>query len=696
MRTYASALALLVSMSTLGCDGASVPSARETTSHVIGAPNGGSVDIFDTVAGLKGIPSTDLDAKSQYILRGYTVAGDTTEGTLNWMPSSTIPADDIFVFQPTVKAGMAGRFIRVESGTFDARKGGLKMDGTAAQGAKLMAIYSACNNYTSLNDYGAGGAGGSGSASAHVIDKLWLGPGTLNISDGVTLAAGAVSNGAAKSIAIVGAGKLATTIVGNPHGSNAQQFGVFTSLAEAENPYGTHTWTQNLSAGMGGASGFGGAGGLAGAGTTTFPGVASASDFSPGDWVWVRLGVDPTDNGLPFEVLITQVTAVSGGNVTVAAPVRENVPFANSSMTRQWNKHDIFKITALFDGFELADVALDNVVFSANKTVGTYVHDVRIPWTTAAFNNAYDENTVVERLTAEMVVKPPAGYFGWFTDGWLHFNMAMRDIEVQFLGVNLFTSEGQSRGMTVSNMTVDVDARPAGSIVVTSAAEPVQFNDLTLTGYGSIAIGGAGINGLTVVGTLGLAGNPNLDVQTTASLVSKYLFFNGRQYDQVEKGTSMAIPLSPSTTIYAPFPLKGVPRRVRILPSTLTGVTVSQQAGYLTSGLNSFLTPGQYAEPGISTQLGVNYPGGGISESQQLIISTDSTVPAGAYIQVESEFWTASTEVGLQPPPQIVGSGAPTANANFISQRYYDSTNHEFYQAIRTGLGAGDWVLTGP
>jgi len=692
MRRYVLFITGLLLISSLSCDGTPPASQNDTKSTIITTSIAGNLALFDTVAALKAISTASLDSKSIYILRGYYVLGDTSEGTLNWVPTSAATPDDIFIFKPTAITGN-GRFIRQESGTFDARKGGLKMDGTAAQGATLVAIYSACNNYTGLTGTGAGGA--SGATTPPAIDKLWLGPGTLNISDGVQLTAGTANNGASKSIAIVGAGKLATTIVGAPRGSSPQQFGVFSSLAEAENPYGTHTWTQDLSAGMGGASGMGGAGGLAGAGTTTFPGVTSATDFSPGDWVWVRLGVDPTDNGLPFEVLITQVTAVSGGAVTVAAPVRENVPFVNSSMTRQWNKHDLLKFSALFNGFELADVALDNVVFAANKTVATHLHDLRIPWTTQAFDTAYDENTVVERLTAERIVQPATG-FGWFYGGWLHFNMVMRDIEIQFLGVNLFNSEGQSRGMTVNNMAADVDARPAGSIIVRSAAEPVQFNDLTLTGYGSISIGGAGIDGLTVLGTVGLAGSPNLDVQALASAVTNYLFFNGKQYDQVEKATSMIIPLSPSTTIYAPFPLKGVPRRVRILASTLTGVTVYQQAGYLTSGLNSFLTAGSYSEPGISTQLGVNYPGGGIAESQQLIITTDSTVPSGSYVQVESEFWTASSDVALQPSPQIVGAGAPTANASFISQRYYDSTNAKFYQAIRTGTGASDWVLAGP
>src|SRR3569623_736955 len=698
MKRYASSLAhtvgmgLMLVVSSAACDG-TAPGGQVDTTSTITSNSSGTLITADTVAALKSIPSNSLKSTTAYVLRGYYALGDTLEGTLAWAPQSSAAADDIFVFKPNCVGAGKGRFIRIEGGTFDARKGGLKMDGSPGQGAKLAAIYTASNNYTGLAGGGTNGA---------VIDQLWLGPGTLNVNDGVILPAGTANGGASKSIGLSGAGQLATTVVGNPHGSLASKMNVWSTLAESEKGYGAHTWTQDLSEGAAGGSAV-----LAGGGVYTFPGVTAAADFAPGDWVYVRLGVDPTNQLLPFETLLTQVTAVSGDAVTVASPVHEAIPavvsIPQSGQPRAWDKHDLIKITALFNGFEVSALSLDNVQVDINKTIATHVHDVDIAYGTATFSASFDENTVVERLTAGTITGAPVEgsmHYGWFYQGKTHRNTVLKDLDIHLLdGVPFFSAEGQSRGMAIGNATINIDSRtsPEGALALAiSGSDPVHFSNLALTGYGSTTFFGATVDGLSVTGSAGLPNYKNLDVMILGSEITDYLFFNGKQFDQIQTATTMTVPLTPSSTIVVPYPLKGVPRQVRIRASTLTGVQVAQQAYNITNSIAGSLVAGQFAEPRTCTLMGGNFPAGGASESQRLVISPDDTLPPGSYVEVQSEFWTSASEANIQPPVQLVGAGAPSVSADFVRQRYYDSLAGAFYQSIRSGLGSADWVLAGP
>jgi hypothetical protein len=686
MKRAANVSALFLVFVATGCDsgtpGTMTPPTgmpSETGSPIITGSVAGSVAIFNTVASLKATAASNLDPKSIYFLRGYFATDDTSEGRLIWDAASTAAEDCIFVFKrgsnvcPTVAApgGPAGRFIRLEAGTFDARKGGLKMDGTAGQFARLSLIYSAATNRAG-------------------IDKLWLGPGTLDVSDGGALtagtAAGFAGNGASKSIGIVGAGRLATRLVGRPHGQFAQQFGIFSQLQEQETaPYLSHSWTQDLSNG---------------AGSTTFTGVTNVGTLAVGDWVFCRLGADPTDQGEEYERLITQITSISGSDVTVSNPVREVIPNVTPSLnvSRQWDKHDMVKITALFNGFEMSDLSLDNVIVSSNTTIGTYIHDVHVPFGTAAFSNVQDENTVIERVTADLITG--VNNYGWFYQGWGHVNTVVRDVVVHKLTVPFFSHESQSRSMNLDNIQVNIDSLGGPAVFVSAnvgGSEGPHFGNVSLTGRGS-----AMFEPHTTVANLSIRGSdtvdPYLDVFIQAWQITDSLFIKGRSYSQIKKGPTMLIPLGPSGTFVTSYPLRGIPRRVRIRPSTFAGVTDILQGvtGGIETSIKPYLVAGQFSEPNHCTQLGVNFPGGGVGDRQYLKITTDASIPAGAYVEVESEFWLSDNSLATQPSEKIAGSGAPTMSAEFISQEYYDVTNRKFYTAISAGAGAADWTLSGP
>jgi hypothetical protein len=88
--------------------------------------------------------------------------------------------------------------------------------------------------------------------------------------------------------------------------------------------------------------------------------------------------------------------------------------------------------------------------------------------------------------------------------------------------------------------------------------------------------------------------------------------------------------------------------------------------------------------------------GGGVYDSQYLTVFTDASLPVGSYLEVESEYRLADDSRATQPVEKKAGSGPPTANAEFISQEYYDVMNKKFYTAIGVGSGAADWTLSGP
>jgi len=97
--------------------------------------------------------------------------------------------------------------------------------------------------------------------------------------------------------------------------------------------------------------------------------------------------------------------------------------------------------------------------------------------------------------------------------------------------------------------------------------------------------------------------------------------------------------------------------------------------------------------PGPATLMSALFPAGGWTDNNiYLSITTDGTVPAGAYITIETEFFVSSSSLATSPPLGKVGVGAPSANAQFIGQTYLDTVAPKLYTAVTVGSGAADWV----
>lgn len=663
----------------------------------------GNVAVVKTVKDLKLIPISQRDPASIYVLRGYYAEGDTSDGQLVWLPNSIVPEDCTFVFRPGSNvcptspntSTASGRFVRLERGTFDARKGGIKNDGTVGQFSRLKKVYADASNFIGITP-SVSGAGGAGGAAA-VIDTLWLGPGRIDVSDQGVLDP---RPGSTSAVAIKGAGTGNTTLVGPPHGSAAGQFGIFSTRDTAT----TRSWTQDLSA-------------PSAVSTTVFGALPSVSGLNVGDWVVMNFGVDRTDGEGPFETLITSIISINttAKTITVSSPLRELVPNITPTQpkpqNRLYNVHDLTKLTGVFNGFEMSDLAIDNMFISPNTVRATHLHDLHFPYSQRAFLPVYDENTVVERITADKI-DSVTSLGGIFYAGWSHLNTVIRDVEIRNLQADFFTSELQSRGMVFDNLFLNLTNPPKGFVMV-SGENPIaeaHFGYVALSGTGGPLFGGLeDIDNLWISGSDGAY--QDLSVFVSASQVNNSIFVRGNRYTEILEAPTMTIPLPSSGVVVAPYPLHGLPRHVRIRPSaglTFTAtppavpmVVVFQHATtasgttLLAGDASPYLVAGQFNEWNGLTLLDHRFPSGGISDYQRLVITVNTPPPPGSYLEVSSEFFVSTDSVSTQPPAEIVGSGPPTASASFFSQRYYDSTNHKYYLSIGVGSGSADWVLSG-
>jgi hypothetical protein len=630
-----------------------------------GAAGVAGFGVVPTVAALRALAGSQLRPSTAYTLLGYYAAGDSSAGALIFDPTETDPDDGIFVFRPTsIDAGDPGRFVRLESGVFDARKGGLRCDGAALQYPTLVAVYAAVT-----------ARGG--------FTTMTIGPGVVDIGPGGNPLAPPVGN--ARAVGIAGLG--AVTLKGRAHDEFTTSFGIASVLTDPlVSGYGPHDFTQDLSAA------------IPGAGVRTFVGVAAVGDFTVGDWVYVRLGADPTDETLWWGQMITQITAIDGDDITVSDQVPENIPL-NTNDTREGNHHDLIRITHLCRGFEISDLTLDNVGIGASVALGTYCHDLHYAWSAFAFNHVYDIGTTSERITADTITGvdiPDRPHYGWFSNGWLHYGMRLRQIAIANLdGVNFIGTEGQSRGVSVADARVVADGTtaPAGQFISSSTACPVHFSDLVIQGRGTVYSDGlATYDNLAVQGAVDDTHSVSFQVGTRQ--LTGTVLLNDKLYRWIRSGPHMIIPLAPSETYTLPMPIEGLVRNIRIRVSTLTGITVfSQSSGPRSYDLLPDLIADQYVAPNPSVQASFLFPGGGWDDTNvQLNITTNGSVPADAYVEVETEFFVSDASLPTTPPLQIAGSGAPSANAAFAGQRYLDRTAMVFYTAVNVGNGPADWA----
>jgi hypothetical protein len=645
----------------------------------------GSLYSCDTVSQLRALPSPMRAHNRKYKVCGYYSRNTELEGDVIWDASSIDADDGVLTFKPSdIVHPAPGRFVRVTGAEFDARLGGLRADGTIGDASLLASIHTAL-------------------ARRKSVRVMRLPEGTINLI-------GAAITVDPTGPAILGSGRW-TRLVGPDVGIQGLTFS--SQMAETDNVgYQSHHWTQDLSAAA------------LGAGTRVFTGVTNPTGgpapIAAGDWVYIRFGADPTDAGEEFERTITKIESIVGTTVTVTNPLKNNCPTSvGINVARLANKHDMIRIDKLSRGFEIGNFSTYNMHIVGSEMLGAWVHDIHIETTTMAFSFTQHENTVLERITVDKMTGRDVGgggifaHYGWFINGWAHCNFTVRNVDIKLLdGVPFFTYESQSRQMNLYDIDICCDSRNSwnGITNITSTANATQgpfFYNLNLTGYGEVSwdplttISGLAIRGNDGDGT-GIPGAGPLSVHAHAGTITGSLFFREKLYKSTKFAAPMLLSLRPGETRKIKMPLRGICRRMRIRPSTLTGVTAFRQHNDppdLSGGIDilPLLAAGQFNEPEYCVTLGHNVSGGFWSDYLEFRVTTDGTVPAGATVEIEAEFWIANDSLTTEPQKVLGGTSPPATNADFIGQEYWDTTASpsQLYRAVfcDSAIGANDWVL---
>ncbi len=488
--------------------------------------------------------------------------------------------------------------------------------------------------------------------------------------------------------------------------------------------YGPRTCTQTLKAGM-----------------DTMTGVTDRRNLVVGDTMLVRLGADPTDaSGVAFSYQMLKIKTITPGSGNTAdiqfdRPFIETpqfpLPSYNINSLRFGNQHDILKVTGFQD-----DLLYEDCVFR-KADVGTQygrrftmtrtkVPTIALFWISFGAEDAIVSDTRITEIqgantsAGDPHTDPFANYGGGFVLDNCR-NTLIHNLSIQRFSCSggVMDCESQCRGTRFTgNTRVSFDNHlnfVSNSFVHTpNQTDIVAIEQLTLESGGASPAGfspNIRINKLWLGAVLqdGSAGQA-VWAFIHAGTVSDYLVYEGKEYRSRKRGTMVLSNMTASGSFHFPIPNRGVIRNMRVYPSSVTGLTtfsVGDLAGTFAGadevGASMFSAgAGVWAKVKVADQLvfgtgNWNSP----NNDQRINITTGGSFSPSTYFIVDYEVFVSEGPVDLSlalgdttVPNWVVGSGAPSANAGFVGQKYLDQTNHVIYEAAQVGAGAADWSTT--
>jgi len=642
----------------------------------------GAIQVFDSIGHMQST-ATPFDVNQVYFCKGYADSGDNGGGLFTWVSALTGP-DDAFTFASTGFPNVPGLFLRHLPGVteFSLPMGGIFANTpsfTAPQGAALGALYEKVKTANQTLGFG--------------IKTFVLPPNyDLIITDRWVLRPNQGSP------AVLGSGPT-TRLIGAAEGENASALDIkSTFVGDYDSvPYGPNTWTEDLHNQ---------------AGKTTTTAMDSVVGLLAGQKVCVRYGADPTDGSLAYWYHFDEIVSVAGNIVTFRAGLPGNVSAtAGINVNRLVDKHDILILDQYCDHFEIGGFATHNVHLAPSFSNAVRVHDVKVEYGTQCFSVAFDTDSRLENLQADYI-GAVTGNTSWFLQGWSHQNLLLNHFScVMGAASNVFSQESQNRGSNVSNGRVIISSDVANvELSLSAPGSIVRWTNLVLDGGVATVIADSNcyFTNLDIRGQVQFRdAGPNwpLDCNIGANQIGGNLFFRGLNWSRIVTAPRQTLQLVPAVSgtrnVQFTAPLRGIPRRIAIRCSTLTGITVFLQSTPV--GTNFDLLPGlvagQFIQQQSSVLLGINFPGGynnGVPAPNltTFLLQTDTTVPAGATIDFDMEYFETddSSWVAAQSPRTSSGIVAPTGNADFVGQWFLDTVAGKWYVSVQTGFGAADWV----
>lgn len=389
-------------------------------------------------------------------------------------------------------------------------------------------------------------------------------------------------------------------------------------------------------------------------------GVDSSAGFRPHDEVFCRLGENPVDRPEASYWLFAKVRAIPDTtHIVLDRPV--GVDFDPRSVTNGLNKtisklvnpvSDVtiagFRLTQGPSGVVQACIALDHV-----RRVT--VRDITADNPGAGLVSYYSQQVRIDGYEVLQSLKQP----GQFSKGrGLTFsgvrNCVARNVRLRgCVGGEVFC-ENYSQGVRVQNVDVDVSGKVARQGVFTgSQRSELSLESCEMRGSGSNVIFAVDhtLNCHITSRDLQLDVSPELLGGPVLANHSGYLRVRGAPKElegnwSVLKKHSQRVALRPGVpATYVLLP-DGLHRRVSIYASSLTGVS----RGYLVTsrghGANVIphLAAGRTVE--LPPEVALTQFGSGLvpvaPTGRGLVLSTDPTVPKGAYLSISVEYYVAS------------------------------------------------------
>jgi hypothetical protein len=441
--------------------------------------------------------------------------------------------------------------------------------------------------------------------------------------------------------------------------------------------------------------------------------------LAAGQTVALYLGGETTDAGgwcgrwAFAEISSVTVTSSPVGNITLTRPIPGSMQTGstiNSAPRNVQTYHTLKRMQGFQDNVRIIGGRLDNV-FLAPAGVRNLWIDSEWDYCTFGLNAFMCQGIVAPRLYGRVVTGYNNGgggagaHYGGFIALQSCYGTKIGSLIVENLdGVFLIDDELTCTGTTVESLDVTVNgANAVGHTAITIGASSTEIGT-------AVVRGGSGFIDFSTGTRIGLAhfiigdtspGTTDTVIVLQADNVDK-LIFRDRTY-QGKKRRQFSVPVRASLNTITTFPFYGVCTKMRIFPSTLTGITswlLTPVGGGTQNVLSLGVSAGVWNDVSTSAgNLGSLALNSSPNQSVMQVVGNGS-VPAGAYMTVDVVYFELEpSPAGLADstvPEKIGGSGHPTASAAFIGQEYTDfsSATPTIYVAVGTGNGSSDWVYT--
>jgi len=452
-------------------------------------------------------------------------------------------------------------------------------------------------------------------------------------------------------------------------------------------------------------------------GENVLTGFSDTSTIAVGSTVLLYIGADLTDaGGWPNSWLFATVTAKTSSTITIDGTLPSPCPTPdgnvgiNTVRTHQTH-HTLRTITGFNDRVEITGFTMDSTFISL---VFVRYPKVDCFWSTCYFGiNA----TGTLGLNLDFVADKVTGYDTGGGGAYSHYGGAIalescygtqinKYITDRQDGVGCVQEELSCMGTRIGLMSINTDARlsSAGTVQITGANGGA--NNLTSIDH-LIIRGGYGqfyttsttrIHNFENRGTVN-AGNCFIRVGTCDAIV-----FRGQSFRGKTRLQTLVIPIPVGAgTITRSIPQNGLVSRVWLSTTTMTGVTAvvfdGTAAGSACDVTSLITSNNQWLDMNPPALMAVGTPNVFGYCSPRIKITTNGSTPANNVMLIDVEMMLADMAALGQPvmadttaANPLTGNGAPSINATYLGQRYYNFTGKVWYTAKDIGTGSSDWA----